>query len=206
MDGINQYAILKTWSNQQWADLLRKYVITNLCRSRLNARPITIIFRYYVDPCRVVIIGKPSAKLAEKLEREENIRIAKQVERLGPEGLSKAEAELHKAKTEHDRPVPTDILTSFPLPDVKSIVWIPVQSLQEPGVGRHRHFESAPSELSRYIASDHSTLPFFVQYDHVQVCQREYSGVHNFNVVRQSDFITITIFLSLAKLPDRLRP
>jgi hypothetical protein len=41
---------------------------------------------------------------AEQLEWEENIRIARQIETLGPEGLQRAEAELQEAKAEHDRP------------------------------------------------------------------------------------------------------
>lgn len=126
--------------------------------------------RYYIDPASVVIIGKPSAALAEKLETVEKARIVKQVEDLGAEGLKKAEAELEAAKAEHDKPIPTDVLTSFPLPDVKSISWIPVQSIQEAGIGRkaHRLSESSP-ELARHITSDGSPLPFFVQYDHVEV-------------------------------------
>jgi hypothetical protein len=164
------------------------------------------LFRYYIDSHCVVVIGRPSAMLAERLEREENIRIAKQIEVLGLEGLQRAEAELQEAKAEHDRPIPPDILTSFPLPDVKSIAWIPVQSLQEPGVGRARRFELAPSELSRHVASDRSALPFFVQYDHVQVCFRRNCKVCDLKFDRQSDFITITVFLSLAKLSNRLRP
>ena len=92
------------------------------------------------------------------------------MQKLGPLGLERAEKELQEAKAQHDRPIPTDILTSFPLPNVKSIVWIPVLSVQEPGLGRPRRFEPVQSALSRYIASDHEALPFFVQYDHVQVC------------------------------------
>jgi hypothetical protein len=97
------------------------------------------------------------------------------VQKLGPLGLENAETELQKAKKEHDRPIPTDILTAFSLPDVRSIAWIPVQSLQEPGLGRPHRFESTQSELSRYIALDDTALSFFVQYDHVQVCPQERS-------------------------------
>lgn len=117
-----------------------------------------------------MIIGKPSAKLADKLEKEEKARIAAQVERLGPEGLKKAEMELEEAKAEHSRPIPTDILTSFPVPDVKSISWIPVQSVQEPGHGRKVDYPPSVNDpLFKYIQSDGEPLPFFVEYDHVEV-------------------------------------
>jgi Zn-dependent M16 (insulinase) family peptidase len=125
--------------------------------------------RYYVDQPCLVVCGKPSATLAEKLERDERSRITKQRKRLGHEGLKKAEKELEEAKAEHDRPIPTDILTSFPLPDVKTIAWIPVQSYQETGTGRVSRQSPAKSPLSKLITSDGHPLPFFVQYDHVQV-------------------------------------
>ena len=117
-----------------------------------------------------MIVGKPSASLAEKLEKDEKARIAAQIEKLGADGLKKAEVKLELAKAEHDRPIPTEILTSFPVPDVKSISWIPVQSLQEPGHGRA--IPSPPvvkDPLFKHIQSDGQELPFFVQYDHVEV-------------------------------------
>ncbi len=108
--------------------------------------------------------------MAKKLEEDEKARVAAQVERLGPEGLKKATKELEDAKAEHDLPIPTEVLTKFPIPDVKSISWIPVQSLQEPGKGRR----SAPgrteeTSLSQHVHNDGSDLPFFIQYDHVEV-------------------------------------
>ena len=107
--------------------------------------------------------------LAEKLETAEKARIAAQVKKLGPKGLVKVTKELDAAKAEHDKPIPTEILTAFPVPDVKSISWIPVQSVQERGKGRTPAKQVASSELSKHIESDGSPLPFFVEYDHVKV-------------------------------------
>ncbi|KII93562.1 hypothetical protein PLICRDRAFT_49603 [Plicaturopsis crispa FD-325 SS-3] len=170
MDEINQYAALRKWTSKQWTDLLRKY---------------------YIDPASIVVLGKPSAALATKLEKDEKARVEAQVAKLGPEGLAKAAKELEEAKAEHDRPIPQDVLKGFPVPSVKSISWIPVQSLQEKGKGRAvsaaRHSHS--SSLADHVESDGETLPFFVQYDHVQ-----------------SDFVSIHAFFSLAKLPNKLRP
>ena len=107
--------------------------------------------------------------MADKLEKDEKARIAAQVERLGPEGLKKAKVELEMAKAEHGKTVPTEIITSFPVPDVKSISWLSVQSVQEPGVGR-KPLQPESSSLSKHIDSDGRLLPFFVEYDHVEVC------------------------------------
>ncbi|RDB28821.1 hypothetical protein Hypma_015435 [Hypsizygus marmoreus] len=173
MDEIKQYAALRGWTSKEWTDLLEKY---------------------YINPPSVVIQGKPSATLADKLESDEKARIAQQVKALGPEGLKKAEAELEAAKAEHAKEIPSEILTSFPVPDVKSISWIPVQSLQEIGTGRTHKVpaaSTAPSStpLASHIEADGSHLPFFVQYDHVE-----------------SDFVSIHAIFSLAKLPNRIRP
>jgi hypothetical protein len=171
----------------------------------------SIIFRYYVEPASIVICGQPSASLADKLEKDEKARIAAQVDGLGPEGLKKAETELEAAKAEHERTVPIEILTSFPVPDVKSISWLPVQSVQEPGIGRklvYRALGSSP--LSKYIDSDGKPVPFFVEYDHVEVCSDSLIFLeHELNFLfslHQSDFVTVHGCFSLAKLPNRLRP
>ena len=126
-----------------------------------------------VNQPHVVILGKPSAALAEKLEKDEKARVAAQKERLGEEGLAAAERALEAAKKEHDKEIPKDVLASFPVPDVNSISWIPVQSLQEPGKGEGRRRlveQSGNAELARHIQNDGQELPFFVQYDHVHVC------------------------------------
>ena len=129
--------------------------------------------RFYVDQPSVVILGKPSAKIADNLEKEEKARIANRVEKLGPEGLKEVERKLETVKEDSTKTLPTEILTSFPVPDVKSIFSIPVQSVQEPGIGRRlnpRIQVSANEELQRHIESDGEPLPFFVQYDHVEAC------------------------------------
>jgi len=107
--------------------------------------------------------------MADKLEKTEKARIAAQVKKLGPSGLAKVTKVLEAAKAEHEKPIPTEVLTAFPVPDVKSISWIPVQSVQERGKGRTPAKRVADSELSKHIESDGSPLPFFVEYDHVKV-------------------------------------
>ena len=86
-------------------------------------------------------------------------------------GLEKAKKELEEAKAEHDVPIPVELLKSFPVPDVKSIKWIPVESVQE-GVStalRTNGDARYNSPVRDHIDSDGSELPFFVEYDHVQV-------------------------------------
>lgn len=118
----------------------------------------------------MVVVGKPSANLAKQIEEDEKVRIAKQVASLGPEGLRKAATLLESSKAEHDKPIPKEVLTSFPVPDVEGISWISVQSVQEPGSGRESFSTVTYSpELSKHVESDGPPLPFFVQYDSVKV-------------------------------------
>ncbi|KAG6845767.1 hypothetical protein H0H87_003821 [Tephrocybe sp. NHM501043] len=169
MNDIKQFTELRGWSSESWTSLLQKY---------------------YIDAHPVIIIGKPSPALVDSLEKDEKARISQQIERLGPEGLKDAENKLEAAKAEHDRPIPTEMLTSFPVPDVKSISWIPVQSLQEIGAGRKpQRPATAAQDLEKHITSDGSPLPFFVQYDHVE-----------------SDFVSVSAIFSLEKIPKHLRP
>ncbi|KAH8988959.1 Metalloenzyme, LuxS/M16 peptidase-like protein [Lactarius akahatsu] len=168
LDEIKDYNALRTWSSKQWSDIINKY---------------------FVDPKRIVVRGRPSAAVADRIEKEEKARIAKQKEALGPEGLARKAKELEEAKAEHDNPIPTEILKSFPVPDVKSISWIPVQSVQQAGTGRKGRAPSVENDVSRHVNADGVPLPFFVQYDHVK-----------------SDFVSIHAYLSLSKLPSHLRP
>ncbi|KAH8114464.1 Metalloenzyme, LuxS/M16 peptidase-like protein [Phellopilus nigrolimitatus] len=163
------YDELRKWTSDQWTALIK---------------------RYYIDSPSVVIRGRPSRELKDRLEREENARINARVEKLGPEGLAKAKDELENAKKDNDAPIPETVLTKFPVPDVSSIAWIPVQSVQEGGNVKPTFTGGADnSQLSKHINADGSKLPFFVHFDHVQ-----------------SDFVTVRAVLSLAKLPNRLRP
>lgn len=127
---------------------------------------------------------------------------------MGPEGLKRAEEELNEAKAEHDKPIPTEILLDFAVPSVKSIAFIPVQSLQEQGTSRAAPVKVSKSEsLAEHVQADGSPLPFFVEYDHVDVSNIALGRVdmltpHNI----QSDFVMVQAFFSLEKLPHRLRP
>ena len=122
-----------------------------------------------MDPPCIVVRGRPSAALAEKLETDEKKRVAKQVEDLGPEGLQKAKEELEAAKAKHEEPIPEDLIKTFPVPDVHSIAWIPVQSLQEGTSSVVERQKSPSTPLEKHINADGAALPFFVEFDHVQV-------------------------------------
>jgi hypothetical protein len=102
--------------------------------------------------------------MAERLEKDEKVRIAAQVKKLGPKGLEAAAKLLEEAKAEHDKPIPDELLKAFPVPDVKSISWIPVDSVHEKS-----KVVVAESKLRKHLEGDGDSLPFFIGFDHVQV-------------------------------------
>ena len=169
LDDVSRYATLRTWTNDDWVRVLRKYVFEY---DSLAMVKFTTVPRYYIDSHHIVLIGKPSAAMVKRLEQEEKIRIDRQKKFLGEEGLKKMEQMLEEAKKEHEKEIPTEVLTSFPVPSVQSIAWIPVQSLQEigKGPGRRKTVEQRNNEqLACHVQADGSSLPFFVEYEHVEV-------------------------------------
>ena len=116
------------------------------------------------------------------MEKDEKKRLDAQAKALGSEGLKKAEAKLEAAKAEHGQPIPKDIITSFPVPDVKSISWIPVQSVHEPGKGRQSPWPVVASPLVEKLQSEGGLLNFFVEYDHVEVSAIPLSPLINYSL------------------------
>lgn len=111
------------------------------------------------------MLGKPSAGLPEKLETEEKARIAVQKKSLGEEGLAEKIKELEEAKKEHERPIPQEMLTSFPVPPVSSINWIPVKGAWN----NPQNALSSDKELQTHVEKDNAELPFFVGFHHAKV-------------------------------------
>ncbi|KAG8906618.1 hypothetical protein FRB99_006488 [Tulasnella sp. 403] len=133
----------------------------------------------------VVVIGKPSATLPDKLETEEKVRIAAQKEKLGEAGLARLTKILDEAMAENSKPIPQDVLTSFPPPPVTSIPWIPVTTaFNDP----HKDPTTLPAnDVQRHVSRDAAELPFFVEFDHVK-----------------SKFVTISAYLSTKHVPLEL--
>jgi hypothetical protein len=178
---MQRYETLEKWSAQQWADLLTKYVI---CIHPLNLLFLLLLivngYRYWINGPSVVVGARPSAKLQDRLETEEKARIEAQRKALGPEGLAKLEKELNDAKAQHDRPIPEEILTSFPVPDVSSISWIPVQSARNDPFAKEGSTNGngiAAPTLQEHLDADPTPLPYFVQYDQVRVRDLNLTGL-----------------------------
>jgi Zn-dependent M16 (insulinase) family peptidase len=98
---LEDYKILDQWTDADWRGLLDKY---------------------YVSQPSITTVGKPSAALSAKIEQEEKDRIAQRKKEMGEDKLRQLEKDLEDAKKESDRPPPDDMIASFPITDVSSIV------------------------------------------------------------------------------------
>lgn len=126
--------------------------------------PLVGVDRYYVGAKSIAIIGKPSAALAESLEKEEKARIAATVARLGPEGLAKLAKDVEDAQLENDREIPTEMISQFKVPNVNLIEWIHIDSARSNGVASS-DVASMKNRVQDHVDADGAELPLFIQFD-----------------------------------------
>lgn len=146
MKTMTDYSTLEGYSSEQWTALLQKW---------------------FVDAPSVTIVGRPSAALADKIEAEEKARVADNVARLGEEGLAKLAKKLEDAQAANDCPIPDGLIESFPLPDVRGIDWIEVESARAAGVSKADASEVA-NKVQAHLDKDGAELPLFTHFDHIQ--------------------------------------
>lgn len=144
LESLREYDILETWTDQQWREVLQKWV------SEAN---------------HVTILGKPSASLSKKLKTDEETRVAKQIQDLGEKGLKMLEQRLAEAKAENDREIPTDIFDRFRVPDTKSIHFMQTITARS---GAARKTRPLDNPIQNIVDGDSSELPLFIHFEHVQ--------------------------------------
>lgn len=165
LETMREYDILETWTDDQWRELLRKWLS---------------------DAHHVTILGRPSAALSHKLKSDEEARVAKQIEDLGPEGLKKLEQRLAEAKADNDKEIPNEIFDSFKVPDTKSIHFIPTLTARS---GLARQIGRLENPIQKVIDSETADLPLFIHFEHVQ-----------------TNFVHITLIMGTESVPVPLRP
>lgn len=72
--------------------------------------------------------GNPSIEERERIAKDEEERVAKQKEALGPEGLMEKQKQLDAAIANNEIPPPEEMLTKLPRPDVQKIKFHPITS------------------------------------------------------------------------------
>jgi Zn-dependent M16 (insulinase) family peptidase len=130
----------------------------------VNFRSYLELSRWYIDNPSIAVIGKPSAAMADRLEKETQERLAANRERFGEEGLRRLQEELEEAQKENDIAIPPEIISGFKVPSVDSIRWIDVKTAR----ARSQIVKdqaASTKELQDHVDKDGSVLPYFVQFD-----------------------------------------
>lgn len=102
--------------------------------------------------------------MADTLEKDEKARIAATVARLGPEGLAKLAKDVEDAQIENDKPVPSEMISKFKVPNVNLIDWISVDSARSNGVAKN-NMRATDNKVQAHIDADGAELPLFIQFD-----------------------------------------
>ncbi|QDS67433.1 hypothetical protein FKW77_000317 [Venturia effusa] len=160
VSSLKWFGILETWTDGQWRKFLSKYLADN---------------KY------VSILGVPSAKMSAKLKADETARVKAQQDKLGKEGLEDLALKLDMAKKLNDRPIPPEILDSFPVPSTDSIHFIPSTTARS---GLAKQMGKLDNKIQSIIDSDNSdNLPLFIHYEHVHTAFVHFSIVLNTSVI-----------------------
>lgn len=85
-----------------------------------------LIKEYVLDRPMAAVLGKPSAAMASESSKREKEREAAQAKELGEDGLKKMAETLEAAMAKNESPIPEDILTSLPVPDLAKVPSIPL--------------------------------------------------------------------------------
>ncbi|GAA5993072.1 hypothetical protein JCM5350_003975 [Sporobolomyces pararoseus] len=157
---LKMLKLLSRWNEADWSKLFKKYLVD--CHS-------------------VVLIGTPSPQLARESAEEQEARIAKMVQKLGPGGLARLDRELKEVQEAYRVP-PLSFVRRYPLPDFRKISWLQFDTARSNGVGQGR--EAFFGKAQRVINADGPNLPIFVQFDHCP-----------------SAFVTVSVLLHGAALP-----
>lgn len=159
------FDILSKWTEQQWREFLKKWI---------------------ADAHKVIILGKPSITLSEKLKKDEVSRVEEQKKRLGEAGLKDLEAKLKRAKEENDKPIPQDLFKEFKVPSTDTIHFvttIPARS------GRARDAGIFNNDVQKIVDKDGLDIPLYIHYENIS-----------------SNFVHIYLLLGTESIPVRLRP
>ncbi|ETS79861.1 hypothetical protein PFICI_07390 [Pestalotiopsis fici W106-1] len=143
LGSLGEYDKLENWSEEQWKDFLRKWL---------------------VDAHHISVLGKPSQKLADELKAKEVARIEKRKQELGPEGLEKRRKALEDAKKQNDVEIPDAVLEKWPVPGTESIHFIESLTARS---GLARSLGLASNSAQKAIDDAAPGAPLFVQFESV---------------------------------------
>ncbi|ESZ94609.1 hypothetical protein SBOR_5020 [Sclerotinia borealis F-4128] len=138
-----EFDTIGKWSEQQWKDILRKWI---------------------VDAPHVSLLGTPSEEMSKKIKKDEEIRVAERKGKLGPEGLEKLTAKLKAAIAKNDAEIPASLLQKFSVPGTDSIHFHKSTTARS---GLAKKLGAPKNDIQKVIDSQASETPLFLQFEHV---------------------------------------
>ncbi|KAF2757265.1 metallopeptidase [Pseudovirgaria hyperparasitica] len=156
---------LDSWTEIQWKSFLKQWL---------------------ADADHVSILGVPSKVLSEKLKEDEKARVKAQQEKLGELGLMKLAQKLEQAKAENDKPIPSEVLEQFEIPDTESIHFFPSITARS---GLAKKMGPIKNDIQEVIDRDAADLPLFVHVEHIP-----------------TNFAHVNLILSTVSVPLKLKP
>ncbi|PHH79499.1 hypothetical protein CDD80_4610 [Ophiocordyceps camponoti-rufipedis] len=166
LGSLAEYDALEMWTDEEWRGFLSKWM---------------------ADAHHISILGKPSIELAAKMKAEEEERIAKRKEELGPEGLQKLAKRLEEAKKNNDVPIPTEVLERWSVPGTESIHFIESDTARS-GLARSVGLGLGAAQ-ARIDGAGDGERPLFIQFEDVP-----------------TNFVHITIHMGTSQVPVELKP
>ncbi len=164
LKSISEYDTLEEWSEEQWRAFLKKWLS---------------------DAHHVSILGKPSKAMAEKINADEQARVAAQKEKLGPEGLKALAKKLEDAKAFNDREIPKEMLEKWDVPGVSSIHFIKSETARA-GLARQL---GTKDNIAQKAIDENKDTPLFVQFEHVP-----------------TNFVAVNLLVGTSDVPVQLLP
>ncbi|KAL3418200.1 hypothetical protein PVAG01_09915 [Phlyctema vagabunda] len=140
---IQEYDELESWTDQQWRNFLKKWI---------------------VDAHHISILGTPSKELSDKIKADEEKRIAERKKELGSEGLEKLAEKLKAAIAKNDLEIPPALLQKWPVPGVESIHFIESVTARS---GLAKELGSPRNKIQDLVESSKTASPLFLQFEHV---------------------------------------
>jgi len=148
-----------------------------------RSRVAELILRWLIQPNTLVVRSRPSASMADHLDSEERKRIQEQIILLGPDGLAKQAKIVAEAKSQaQEESMPDREVESIPIPDVKTISWVSVQSASTiADSDALERYEPSSEPLANHLKADAVKLPFALHFDHVSVSHLPCADILNEN-------------------------
>ena len=165
LKSLDEYDELATWTDEQWRAFLKTWIS---------------------DAHHVAILGKPSMKLATKLKKTEEARLAKRKEELGEGGLAALKDRLAEAKAHNDQDIPPQVLDKWQVPTTDSIHFIESTTARS---GKARSLGTPTNAAQKAVDEATQGLPLFVQFENVP-----------------SNFVHLTVHVGTSETKTKYKP